>query len=86
MPIQSNGSILFISYYLYIILALIPIVPIMSKRRYYQDSYVEFGFIFMLDRYGIQKPQCVLRSGVLQRLYEAIRTPTAPSELPSWEC
>ena len=64
IPIQSNGSILFISYYLYIILALIPIVPIITKRRYYQDSYVEFGFTFMLDRDGIQKPQCVLCSKV----------------------
>ena len=36
----------------------------MSKRRYYQESYLDFGFTFMLDKDGIQQPQCLLCSKV----------------------
>ena len=31
----------------------------MSKKRTYQDSYVNYGFSF-LDNNGVQLPQCVL--------------------------
>lgn len=37
----------------------------MSKKRKYNDSYVKFGFTFITERDGTQKPQCFLCSKVL---------------------
>ena len=41
----------------------------MSKKRSYNESYVEFGFTFITDRDGLQKPQCILCSKVLSNGY-----------------
>ncbi|KAJ8728586.1 hypothetical protein PYW07_006282 [Mythimna separata] len=37
----------------------------MSKKRKYNDTYVNFGFTFMTERDGTQKPQCFLCDKVL---------------------
>ena len=37
----------------------------MSKKRKYSDEYISFGFTFMTERDGTQKPQCFLCGKVL---------------------
>lgn len=37
----------------------------MSKKRKYDESYVNFGFTFVTERDGTQKPQCFLCGKVL---------------------
>lgn len=37
----------------------------MSKKRCYQESYVQYGFTFTVDKDGLQKPQCFLCSKVM---------------------
>ena len=37
----------------------------MSKKRKYSDEYISFGFTFMTERDGTQKPQCFLGGKVL---------------------
>jgi hypothetical protein len=53
----------------------------MSKKRCYQESYIEYGFTYLTDRDGLQKPQCLLCSKVLcngymkpSKLQEHLRT------------
>ena len=40
-----------------------------SKKRCYQDSYIQYGFTFIVDKDGLQKPQCFLCSKVLSNGY-----------------
>jgi len=37
----------------------------MSKKRKYDESYVSFGFTYITERDGTQKPQCFLCGKVL---------------------
>lgn len=40
-----------------------------KKKRCYQDSYIQFGFTFLVDEDGLQKPQCILCAKVLSNGY-----------------
>ena len=37
----------------------------MSKKRKYDESYISFGFTYVMEPDGTQKPQCILCGNVL---------------------